>query len=198
MCFIQGRRLRLEEVVRRVRLTYPYVRAELFLRWSADQLEGRIRSAVTELSGLGLLSFSEDGRSLRRPRTGSERTFQLMQLGMLTLPMIQRYYMTIALLERYGSGRLSDRQLVRICELSAERLSMVYTLRSPEFFDRRLFQGFIATMQAEGVLETDADGRLLFDETLSRVERQARQVLGEQVRHSILSITVGEAPPVED
>ncbi|HKL61871.1 MAG TPA: glycerol-3-phosphate 1-O-acyltransferase PlsB, partial [Woeseiaceae bacterium] len=142
-CFIQSRRLALAEVVRLVGLTYPYVRAELFLRWRGGEMEALVRDVIDQLTGLGLLRLSEDGQTLRRPRAGSAAAFQLVQLGRLMLPMLQRYYMTIALLERYGSGRLSQGRLERICELSAQRLSMVSGLRSPDFFDRKLFQEFI-------------------------------------------------------
>ena len=196
-CFIQSRRLALAEVVRLVGLTYPYVRAELFLRWRGGQVEALVRGVIGQLTELGLLRLSADGQTLRRPRAGSAAAFQLVQLGRLMLPMLQRYYMTIALLERYGSGRLTQARLERICELSAQRLSMVSGLRSPDFFDRKLFQEFIRTLRKGKVLSLDAEGRLVFGEDLVRVEEDARQVLGEQLCHHILSTTVSELPPEE-
>ncbi len=193
-CFIQSRRLALAEVVRLVALTYPYVREELFLRWRSADVESRVRSAIGHFCELGLLQLSADGQILRRPRAGSGAAFQLIQLGRLVLPMLQRYYMTIALLERYGSGHLTPARLERICELSAQRLSMVSGLHSPDFFDRKLFHGFIRTLRKVGAVATDAEGRLVFGEDLVRVEEDARQVLGEQLCHHILSTAVSELP----
>ncbi|MEJ2601850.1 MAG: glycerol-3-phosphate 1-O-acyltransferase PlsB [Gammaproteobacteria bacterium] len=197
-CFIQSRRLALTEVVRLVALTYPHVREELFLRWRASEVEGRVRSAIGHFCELGLLKLSEDGQILRRPRAGSVAAFQLIQLGRLVLPMLQRYYMTIALLERYGSGRLTPARLERICELSAQRLSLVSGLRSPDFFDRKLFHGFIRTLRKVGAVSTDKEGRLVFGEDLVRVEEDARQVLGEQLCHHILSTAVSELPAEDE
>ncbi len=191
-CFIQSRRLARDEVVRLVGLVYPYVRNELFLHWPPEEMETRVDEAIRALCELELLRLGDDGQTLSRPRAGSDLAFHLMQLGRLTLPMLQRYYMTIALLERYGPEKLSQDQLERLGELSAQRLSMVYGLRSPDFFDRKLFHEFIRGLRSAGVVRTDESGRLIFDTALSRVEEDARQVLGEQVCHSILSITVAE------
>ena len=48
VCFIQSRRLALAEVVRLVGLTYPYVRAELFLRWRGGEVEALVREVISE------------------------------------------------------------------------------------------------------------------------------------------------------
>ncbi|HKL64259.1 MAG TPA: hypothetical protein VJ883_12870, partial [Woeseiaceae bacterium] len=60
---------------------------------------------------------------------------------------------------------------------------------------RKLFQEFIRTLRKGKVVSLDAEGRLVFGEDLVRVEEDARQVLGEQLCHHILSTTVSELPP---
>jgi glycerol-3-phosphate O-acyltransferase len=77
-----------------------------------------------------------------------------------------------------------------MCQQSAERLSMIYGLHSPDFFNKTLFHDFIRTCQELRVLRRNADGFIDFDDNLTNIGADARLVLGEEIRHSILSLTV--------
>ena len=88
---------------------------------------------------------------------------QLSLLARATVPIIERYYLAISLLLKAGSGRLSQEALERQCQLIAERMSLLYELHSPEFFDRSLFGIFLDLLRPRGVLETGADGRLVYE-----------------------------------
>lgn len=110
-------------------------------------------------------------------------------LGQSMVSMLQRFYLVIAILVINGSGRLSRRRLESLCQRSAERLSMIYGLHSPDFFNKTLFQDFIRKLQDADVLRRNAGGLLEFDENIERIGTDARLVLGEEIRHSILSLT---------
>jgi glycerol-3-phosphate O-acyltransferase len=73
----------------------------------------------------------------------------------------------------------------------AQRMTLLYGLNSPEFFDRALFGSFISLLRSRGVLKVNAGGCLTFDEVLIAVARDAEIVLSEQIRHSILQVTHG-------
>jgi glycerol-3-phosphate O-acyltransferase len=79
-----------------------------------------------------------------------------------------------------------------MCQWSAERLSMIYGLHSPDFFNKKLFKDFIRKLQDQEVLRRNDDGVMEFDEVLIDIGSDARLVLGEEIRHSILSLTVPE------
>ena len=108
------------------------------------------------------------------------------------VPMLQRFYLVIAILVRNGSGTLTRTRLEQLCQQSAERLSMIYGLHSPDFFNKSLFHDFIKTLQAQSVLRRNDDGLLEFDDNIESIGADARLVLGEEIRHSILSMTVVE------
>ncbi len=186
-CYIHGDALSASELQRLLRLTSPFVRKELRLRWSSDALDGVVLAVIGAMVDAGLLT--RDGDMLRRPPAGSARAFALSQLGQSIVPVLQRYFMTIALLDKYGSGALSQNRLEEICQLCAERLSILYGLRSPDFFDRRLFRDFVSTLREAGIVQTDDEGKLIFNLDFEAIERDARLVLGEPLRHSILSVT---------
>ena len=80
-----------------------------------------------------------------------------------------------------------------MCQQSAERLSMIYGLHSPDFFNKSLFHDFIKQLQLQKVVQKNAEGLLEFDDSIESIGADARLVLGEEIRHSILSLTFVEA-----
>ena len=192
-CFIQGRELEHVELQRLVRLIYPFMKKELCLKWDVDDVDDVTSEAVQSLRDLDLLTASADKKSLIRPPAGSEKAFQLLMLGHSMVPMLQRFYLVVAILVSNGSGVLSRQRLEILCQQSAERLSMIYGLHSPDFFNKTLFHDFIRTLRDFEVLRRNADGLIEFDDDLTRIGADARLVLGEEIRHSILSLTVEQS-----
>ncbi|MCZ6809710.1 MAG: glycerol-3-phosphate 1-O-acyltransferase, partial [Proteobacteria bacterium] len=103
-----------------------------------------------------------------------------------------RFYLVIAILVRNGTGSLTRARLETLCQQSAERLSIIYGLHSPDFFSKSLFHDFIRLLQNQGTLLRNADGKLEFDDVIEGIGADARLVLGEEIRHSILSLTADE------
>ncbi|MEL7296957.1 MAG: glycerol-3-phosphate 1-O-acyltransferase PlsB [Pseudomonadota bacterium] len=186
-CFIHGKILARSELQRLVRLIAPFIRAEMRLRWEVEDFPRVVDIVIDAMCRHGLLEV--DGDMLRRPNAGSALAFSLNQMGQSVVPVLQRYYMTIALLNKYGSGALSQGRLEEICQLSAERLSILYGMRSPDFFDRRLFRTFLGVLRERQVIAIDDDGNLAFELKFDAIENDARLVLGEPLRHSILTVT---------
>jgi glycerol-3-phosphate O-acyltransferase len=186
-CFIQGRRLAHSELQRLVRMIYPFMREELRLQWSVEEIDTVSSTAINALIDEQILT--REGDMLIRPPTGSAPAFQLMMLGQSMVPMLQRFYLVIALLVRNGSGTLSRAKLEGLCQRSAQRLSIIYGLNSPDFFDKALFQDFIRILREREVVRRNEAGFLEFDDDIKRIGEDARLVLGEEIRHSILSLT---------
>lgn len=186
-CFIQGRRLAHSELQRLVRMIYPFMREELRLKWGVEQVDEVTSDAIEALIDEGILT--RDGDLLVRPPTGSAPAFQLLMLGQSMVPMLQRFYLVIALLVRNGSGTLTRAKLENLCQQSAQRLAMIYGLHSPDFFDKALFQDFIRILREREVVRRNDAGFLEFGGDIERIGEDARLVLGEEIRHSILSLT---------
>jgi glycerol-3-phosphate O-acyltransferase len=74
----------------------------------------------------------------------------------------------------------------------AQRMSVLYGLNSPEFFDKSLFREFIDLLRRRNVIQTSADGTLTFGEPLLGVAEDAQLVLSGEIRHSILQVTLGQ------
>ena len=189
-CFIQGQELPHTELQRLIRLIYPFMKKELCLKWDDDDIDDVTTEAIKSLKDLDLLSYGKRRKTLVRPPAGSARAFQLLMLGQSMVPMLQRFYLVIAILVGNGSGQLSRSRLETMCQQSAERLSMIYGLHSPDFFNKTLFHDFIKMLEKQRVLRRNGDGAIEFDDDIKSIGADARLVLGEEIRHSILSLTM--------
>ena len=179
-------RLDLHRLARRV---YPYVADEYFLRWSEAELPGVVDELLEDLLNHGLLSASDDRLEWRRPAAETSEAVQLSVLARVTVPILERYYLAISLLLRAGPGRLTQDALERQCQLTAQRMAMLYELNSPEFFDRALFGNFVERLAERDVLALAEDGRIAFEPVvLEAVASDAQLVLHEQIRNSILQV----------
>ncbi|MEM7612477.1 MAG: glycerol-3-phosphate 1-O-acyltransferase PlsB [Pseudomonadota bacterium] len=186
-CYLQGESLSEPEILRLLHLTAPYVSQELRVSWSAEQLPGLVSTVLDAMCDARLLI--REGSVFSRPPVGSASAFALNQLAQSIVPVLQRYYMTIALLNKYGDGQLTQNRLEELCQLCAERLSILYGMRSPDFFDRRLFREFLGVLRERSVIRIDDDSKLEMTGDFSAIDRDALLVLGAPLRHSILSVT---------
>ena len=168
---------------------YPYISAELFLKWTEEELPAAVDDMLQALARQGILEQVEGGLAWRRPAPTSPRAVQLSLLSQATIQTIERYYLAIALLLQAGSGVLTAKGLAERCQLMAQRIGMLYGFNSPEFADRAMFDNFIALLLEREVLASGEGGVLRFDEVLERVAVDAEFVLSEQIRHSILQVT---------
>ena len=128
--------------------------------------------------------------------------FRLRALGHSLQQAFERYYIAISVLVKNGPGTLSAGELENLCQLAAQRLSLLYANTAPEFFDKSLFRGFIQKLRELKLVWADGNGKLTFDERLNAWAKDARVVLGRELRHTIEKIspdstrTTGEIPAV--
>ena len=187
--FIANTVVRTEDIQRLAWRVYPYVAAELFLKWPEEELASVVSKLLETLASLGVLERLEQQDAWRRPSSSSPQAVQLSLLAQASVQTIERYYLAIATLTHAGSGMLSAKALAERCQLTAQRITMLYGFNSPEFSDRAMFDNFIALLLRRRVIRTDEAGRLVYDEVLLRVASDAEFVLSEQIRHSILQVT---------
>jgi glycerol-3-phosphate O-acyltransferase len=148
--------------------------------------------ALLETFGRLHLLQADVGRGeWQRPASTSLEAIRLSVLAQATIQTIERYYLAIALLLQAGSARITQEALEQRCYLMAQRMSVLYGLNSPEFFDKSLFRNFIDLLRRRNVIQVSEDGRLSFGDPLLSVAADAQLVLSEQIRHSILQVTLG-------
>jgi glycerol-3-phosphate O-acyltransferase len=190
-CFISNSALRSNDLQRLAWRIYPYISAELFLRWDESQLEGVVAGYLQAMREAGLLLAGAESDQWQAAPAASPEAMQLSLLAQPMLQAIERYYLAIALLLRAGSGALTQPELEQRSQDMARRMVTLYGFYSPEFFDRALFEDFLGLLRRRGVIRADGEGKLVFDDVLERIASDAQLVLSEQLRHSILQIVHG-------
>ena len=191
-CFISNARMSTADLLRLVGRVYPYIAAELFLRWQEGQIGVVIDSLLDTFVALRLLETNAGRSEWQRPAPTSMAAVRLSLLAQATIQTLERYYLVVALLLQAGSGVIGQEALEQRCTLMAQRMSVLYGLNSPEFFDKSLFRNFIELLRRRAVVRTSAEGNLLFGDMLLGVAADAQLVLSEQIRHSILQVTLGQ------
>ncbi len=172
---LQNGRISHEEASRIIGELYPFLQAELFLKWPLEQLETRIVEHIDSLSRLDLIE--NDGHTLFCPLPNSAAFTQLRVLAAPVQLSLERYFMTVTLIHSQGSGRISTRQLEDLSHLLGQRLSILYEFNSPEFFDKGLFKRFIETLTQRGYLTLSSSGLIDFDDRLATMAADASLVL---------------------
>ena len=186
-CFLNNQRVRKTRIRGLTEAVYPFLKKELFLPWSAEEVPVIVQRCTDALIRLGLLGMSGD--YVQRAPGGSNQTYYLRLLGNVMLQTFERYYITLAVLAKNGSGTLSRQQLEQLCSLSAQRISMLHQFEAPEFADRSLFKRFIESLQEIGVLGRNEQGNLTFDRRLENFARDAKLILDKEIRHTIIQIS---------
>ena len=171
-----------------IRTLYPFLKAELFLKWDDEGLKAQIVAYADALISAKLITEDAEGH-LISPAPNSEEHNQLLVLAGPVMQSLERYYMTLALITQRGSGNISTRQVEELSHLVGQRLSVLYEFNSPEFFDKALFQGFIRVLTQQGYISTNAEGSIVFDSNFSNIAANANLVLDDVTLQMLQHIT---------
>jgi glycerol-3-phosphate O-acyltransferase len=149
-----------------------------------------LEGALAVLIARGLVRRS--GEQLIAPEANSQELAELRLLGETIRPTLERHFLTLALLQRHGSGRLTRKALEQSGHLLAQRLAMLYEFNSPEFSEKSLFAGVVGNLLGAGLLAEDKDGHLLFDERISAPAEHTELLLPAEVRQAVRRMAATE------
>lgn len=160
---------------------YPYLRAEYFLPWHADDIADLCRDLITALQKLGLIRCENDQISAPEPMT--EPYVLLTDLGEIVEPVLERYYLACALLESGSFKSLSE--VENAASAVAARLSAIYGINSPEFFDKSLFTSFINVLKEQGHLQSEAS-EIITRKSLREITARMESLLDTGIGYNAL------------
>ncbi len=187
-CFLNVRSQTREQIINLITLVYPFLKKELFLHWHHSQLEAVITHTLDTLSSLGLLIKNAQLDVYTRPGSGGKAYSQLHLLSRIISPVLEVYYMTLALLSLHNEQPLSRQQLEQQSGLMAQRISMMNEFNSPDYFDKKLIANFVDNLIDTEYLHDEASGALRFSEAFLTADKHARLLLGRNTRTNILQI----------
>ena len=171
-----------------IRTLYPFLKAELFLKWKDSEINAQVTEYINALAQANLI-FVDDEDFIFCPTPNSEDHNQLAVLAAPVRQSLERYYMTMALISQRGSGNISIRQVEELSYLVGQRLSVLYEFNSPEFFDKALFQSFVKVLTEQGYIKTNEDHAIVYGEQFSNVAQYANLVLDDVTLQMLQHIT---------
>lgn len=183
-----NRDLRMQRVSEAVAGIYKLIAAELFLRWSADDLAAATEAVIETFVRHGLLLRNDGGR-LSAPEPNSDESVELRLLGETLRPLLERHFLALSLLQHYGSGVRTRHMLENDCHLLAQRLTLLYEFNPPEHAEKTTFSALIAKLIDADLLREDEDGLLHFDQRISTPLAQTALVLPAEATQAIRRMT---------
>lgn len=172
------KRSRLDDIVTQL---YPFLQSELFLYYPAHGLMDVLNQKIDNLIEHQLIVDLGDGY-LSIPDANSRHYQQLEVLAAPVGQSLERYSMTLVLLSQQGSGNLTADEVIDLCHLLGQRLSVLYADDIPDFFDRSLFISFVnALIRLDYLQKDEATGVLSFDKRIDDIAHHAKYVLSPDV-----------------
>jgi glycerol-3-phosphate O-acyltransferase len=176
------RRIRTSQLMQMVTAVYPYLQSELYL--DSVDLDVEVSRWLNHLAAHGLIQRTVD--EVGPPPDESNESYRLTLLAQVVMQMLERFFIAVGLLQQAGQNRVDRRTLEKDCIASARRMSRLYGLNAPEFFDARLFHNFVETLIARGAVRVDENGTLGYDDVIGEVIRASSVVLPAEFRLAVL------------
>jgi len=186
--FLDNNPLYQARVVELVEMVYPYIQQELFLRYNKDELKNVVAQQLWAMQDVAYLNYDKETQLWSRCSAESPEAAELENLAQGMLQTLGRFYLLLVLLVRHGKNGIKQSDLENLVHLSAQRMSRLHDLSSPEFFDKRLFQGFIRLLKEYNLIEVDPENRLTYGRALMSKSRDAEAVLSERFRQVIFRV----------
>lgn len=179
-------RSRLDNIAKQL---YPFLQSELFLYYPAHGLADTLNKKIDILIAHGLIIELDDSM-LSVPEANSRYYQQLQVLATPVEQSLERYFMTLALLAQQGSGNLTENEVVDLCHLLGQRLSVLYADDIPDFFDRALFTSFIGALTRLDYLQKEEEtGILTFDHRINDIAHHAKYVLSSDMMQILQQVS---------
>lgn len=182
-CLIHKRRRPLNKValVTMVETVFPYIATELNLRQDPRDVDLWLQRMVSNK----LLNVHSAG-GYAAPPTNSAQHHRLHLLANIITPTLERLYIVIGLLVGSGSYVQTREELQSESKKVARKMSRIYGLNSPEFFDARLFDLFVDKLIADGFVTENGSLGLQYTGVVTDVLKAAEAIIDPEFRYAVL------------
>ncbi|TEA28210.1 glycerol-3-phosphate 1-O-acyltransferase PlsB [Candidatus Schmidhempelia bombi] len=133
------------KVIAFIHQIFPMIKAELFLYHTEEELESYVNQLIDQLVTLSLIK--EENQTLSAV-IGKTVTIKLLAAS--ADETLQRYAVAFSLLHK--DPTMSRGMLEKESRRIAERLSILYGINAPEFFDKGVFATLTNTLKEQGYL----------------------------------------------
>lgn len=187
-CFFNKRSMSSEDIIKLISLAYPFIQKELFLIWEKEALASAIRQSLETMSQQGLLIKHSSEDSYSRRSSGTLQFTRLNLLAKVISPILEVYYLTLALLSKNSETKIAKEVLQKKCQLMAERIAIIHELNSPDYSDKNLIANFIETLITIDYVKVYETEKLGYSEVFQKSDKRIRLLLSKEKRSNIMQM----------
>lgn len=162
-------------IMKTVSHIYPFLKAELFLRFNESEVRHHVELILTELARQQIIKYESDVLKIHRSRV---RALQLYAAGIREI--LQRYYISLSVL--LEQPEISRNALEKESRSIAQRLSILHGINAPEFFDKAIFSTFSTSLKTQGYF--DEQGNAVMTKVME-AEEMLRTLISVEIQLTI-------------
>jgi glycerol-3-phosphate O-acyltransferase len=171
-------------IIDMVEKLYPLLKREFFMHYSLEQALQHAQALITQMKAQGMLV--QQGRFLSPPASSDERFHSSWLLARSMQETWQRYAVVLRVLEKEKS--IGRSQLEKQSCAIAERLSTLYGMSSPEFYDKNVLGSFIIALRENKLLTNLEDGTLEFSEDSLSLKQAIMELVWPEIAQHLEKI----------
>ena len=164
-----------EDLIESLRMIYPFLKEEFFLKWEESELDQLIDSKIKKLTEKGLIL--DDAEFFKRPDFKSKEFYETQALGKLVQPSIDRFYVLISQLWKSSNEHISKNILEKNSLEILKNLEKDHARLTPEFSEKWMFDVFLNRLIENKYVREDDSGKLYPNRITQRLKKDAAKFL---------------------
>ena len=164
-----------EDLIESLRMIYPFLKEEFFLKWEESELDQLIDSKIKKLMEKGLIL--DDAEFFKRPDFKSKEFYETQALGKLVQPSIDRFYVLISQLWKSSNEHISKNILEKNSLEILKNLEKDHARLTPEFSEKWMFDVFLNRLIENKYVREDDSGKLYPNRITQRLKKDAAKFL---------------------
>ena len=164
-----------EDLIESLRMIYPFLKEEFFLKWEESELDQLIDSKIKKLMEKGLIL--DDAEFFKRPDFKSKEFYETQALGKLVQPSIDRFYVLISQLWKSSNEHISKNILEKNSLEILKNLEKDHARLTPEFSEKWMFDVFLNRLVETKYVREDDSGKLYPNRITQRLKKDAAKFL---------------------
>ena len=164
-----------EDLIESLRMIYPFLKEEFFLKWEESELDQLIDLKIKKLMEKGLIL--DDAEFFKRPDFKSKEFYETQALGKLVQPSIDRFYVLISQLWKSSNEHISKNILEKNSLEILKNLEKDHARLTPEFSEKWMFDVFLNRLIENKYVREDDSGKLYPNRITHRLKKDAAKFL---------------------
>jgi len=183
--FLLKKNLEFKEMLQLIHTIYPYLKKDLSLKWSIEDIDQKTLESTNSLVERGLLAYGQGKKLVMRPNPGSDKESQLFMLGQSIAPMLQRFYLLLSILKANGIGTLDDEKLIILFRKGLQHLSLFDEFHSLELFNKTLLNDLLYIFKHLKIIWYNSSGYIEFDNDSNIFNIKSDIFIKNEIYHGI-------------